>query len=563
MKDASGTIFLNASADVASFLSEAPERTWRQFSAVALLDTLLKKYVEPDGDTAQADNSALSKFLEVNENLLAAPRAAENLLDQYLLGELKNSLDRFWFKEGQSLVMGLNDLYYKGRMGPGSSLGVEGCDFYTKLCNSKLTTTSSLLYDSYRTATQIAPTVTADSEIQRSAAWGNCEVVTASKLLFVPKSNAISRTICVEPSLNMFYQLGLGSIIEDRLREVFSIDLAKQPDFNRELARRGSIDGSFATIDLSSASDSLSTGVLKEILPRSFFGWLSALRVPKTKLPDGRVVDLNMVSTMGNGFTFPLETLIFSSVVAAAYRVNGTQLLKNRGSEVGNFAVFGDDIIVETQVASKVLRLLWLLGFQPNLAKTFIEGPFRESCGSDWFKGRNVRGVYIKSLRTPQDRYVAINLLNDWSACSGIPLPRTISYLLSTVKGVYIPPFCNLDAGIHVPLSYVPVPRYNMNGSFKIQLYLAKAVRTKVGEDGRSRLDVGREPNKPGLELTFIAGHIRSGFISLRQRLVRYQKKTSIVPYWDILDANRSRGRFGFKRWEVVVSINLYTKEVF
>lgn len=561
MRASSSVLLQHVTDDLASYFSEAPEMSAKSFACNALRSSLLKKFVGEEFSSAKADSLALQKFLKVNEELLDTPRPAVTLLDQHLLGELKSSLDRFWFKQGDvPLVSGLYDLYLNGRVGPGASLGITGNDFYTKLFSSRLTTTSSLLYDSYRAACDRTP-LTSDAEKFRSEAWGTCDVVSASKLLFVPKSNVISRTICVEPSLNMFYQLGLGRIIEERLQQVFHLDLATQPDFNRELARRGSVDGSFATIDLSSASDSLSRGVLKEILPRGFYSWLVSLATPNVKLPDGRVVALKMISTMGNGFTFPLETVIFTAVVAAAYRVNGTPLLLNRGGDVGNFAVFGDDIIIETSIASKVMRLLWLLGFTPNLAKTFIEGPFRESCGSDWFEGRNVRGVYIKSLHTPQDRYVAINLLNEWSACTRIPLCETIAYLASTVKRVLVPPFEALEAGIHVPL-WLASPRFNRNGAFRYQAYKPQGRFATFGEDGRSKLDVGREPNKPGLELTFIAGYIRSGRLSLRQRLIRFQKKTLISPIWDLISAERSRGRFGYKRWEAAVSTNLACSEV-
>lgn len=545
----------------------APESNWRTASAVALRDSLLKKYIEGEKTSPLADQKALELFLKVNGELIGSPRTPETLLDQHLLGELKASLDRFWYKTAtDSLVGNLRDLFIRGRVGPGSSLGAQENDFYTKLFDCKLTTTSRLLYDTYRAGSKVTY-LHSIAEAHRAEVHGPFELVKHSKLLFVPKRNDISRTICVEPNLNMFFQLGLANIIEQRLRQVYALDLTTQPEFNRELARQGSIDGSYATIDLSSASDSLSIGVLRDILPRDFFNWLDILRTPSTKLPDGRTVQLNMISTMGNGFTFPLETLIFAAVVDSAYRVDGTVLRRNQRLErgnpeavslkVGNFAVFGDDIIVRTSVVPKVLRLLWLLGFSVNREKTFVEGPFRESCGADFFNGRFVRGVYIKTLRSQQDRYIAINLLNDWTATTGIQLCRTVQYLLESVKWVLVSPSLGLDAGLHVPLSMAK-PRMDRNGSFKLRCFFPKP--RVIYFRGRSFSGTWRKrvPNLHGLELASVAGYVRSQSISLRQRGSRYVMKGCVLPFWDRIQLTRSWRRFSFTRWETAVYLNLF-----
>jgi len=348
----------------------------------------------------------------------------------------------------------------------------------------------------------------------------------------------------------MFYQLGLGSIIERRLREVYKLDFKTQPELNSELARVGSESGRFATIDLSSASDSLSVGVLRQILPREFFAWLMCLRVPATKLPDGRLVTLNMISTMGNGFTFPLETLIFTAVVASAYRVAGIPRKR------GQWGVFGDDIIVETEVSRHVIRLLHILGFKVNTDKTFIEGPFRESCGGDFFLGHPVRGVYIKSLLTPQDRYVAINLLNDWSAMTGIPMIGTISYLLKTVRRIFTDAQYGLDQGIHAPLD-VAEPRRKASG-FLTRYFKPRTVYIEIGENMEfSTKWKGKNPNLSGLYLCFLGGYIRSSKISLRQRDIRYDVRTKWQPNWLPPGLNRSKRRFSSGRWETAVRVNL------
>lgn len=558
MKVSSNGLYQNVLLDIDKFLIDSPEKSAKQFAALALKESLLKKYLESGTTSESADSAALKLFLDTNDSLLSEPKEPLCMLDQMLMGEVKASLDRFWWRTGDSsLVSGLSEIFDKSRVGPGSSLGSPSTDFYTKLFGCKLTATSRALYEQYSIMTKRTD-LHSHAEKHRQESFGDVDIVRHSKLLFVPKRNDISRTICVEPSLNMFFQLGLADILERRLRSVYCIDLSTQPDMNRELARRGSIDSSFSTIDLSSASDSLSIGVLKAILPREMFSWLMSLRTPNTLLPDGRVVPLNMISTMGNGFTFPLQTIIFTAVVDAAYKLSSIPLVRNsRDGTPGNFAVFGDDIIVDTRCVRKVLRLLDMLGFKTNASKTFIEGPFRESCGSDWFLGHFVRGVYIKSLRTLQDRYIAINLLNDWSATTGISLRNAVQYLLRSIKWIEISPSLGLDQGLHLPLSMCH-PRRNKNGSFKLRYYSPLVRRVRI-EDGRFSGEwKDRKVNVDGLILSFINGAVRSEAITLRQSVIRYQMKTCVLPYWDRIQLSRSYRRFSFTRWETAVYLNCF-----
>jgi len=53
--------------------------------------------------------------------------------------------------------------------------------------------------------------------------------------------------------------------------------------------------------------------------------------------------------------------------------------------------VYGDDIAVRQSSALLLIETLKFCGFRTNVDKTFIHGPFRESCGADFFHGKNVR----------------------------------------------------------------------------------------------------------------------------------------------------------------------------
>lgn len=213
--------------------------------------------------------------------------------------------------------------------------------------------------------------------------------VHTGKLAFVPKNAKTDRTVVVEPWLNGVIQLAIGDYMANRL--LLSGMSVRDQTRNRVLAKRGSIDGSLATIDLSSASDTISTWLIRDILPPDWFELLNAARTSQLTV-DGVTFRQEKFSSMGNGFTFPLETLLFWAIAQCA---SGEDLV----------SVYGDDIIVETQHYEAVVELLSFLGFSPNLAKSFATGPFRESCGADFLRGIDIRPCYLKQALTGQDLF--------------------------------------------------------------------------------------------------------------------------------------------------------------
>lgn len=98
------------------------------------------------------------------------------------------------------------------------------------------------------------------------------------------------------------------------------------------------------------------------------------------------------ISSMGNGFTFVLETLLFSSLVYGVVKHHGF-----RWRDILPFiSIYGDDIVVPVDLANDVMRVLNLSGFQVNLKKSFMFGEIRESCGKDYLRGLDIRGVHIE-----------------------------------------------------------------------------------------------------------------------------------------------------------------------
>lgn len=208
-----------------------------------------------------------------------------------------------------------------------------------------------------------------------------------NKIAFVPKTVKVHRTIAVEPMLNGYLQKGVDSYLRRRLKRV-GIDLSDQTR-NQKLSLDGSrnwtSDDAYCTIDLSSASDSISIGLCRNLLPPDWFDLLNYLRSRHYSI-DGVLKPYHKFVSMGNGFCFPLESLIFASLCAATCSDLGLK---------ADFSVYGDDIIIRKAAFQPLVRLLRICGFRVNPKKTFESGPFRESCGTDWFEGEDVRPVNL------------------------------------------------------------------------------------------------------------------------------------------------------------------------
>lgn len=217
------------------------------------------------------------------------------------------------------------------------------------------------------------------------------------KLVFVPKNAKTDRSVIVEPMLNIMCQLAYGDYMSDRLRSV-GVDVSDQTR-NQSLAKLGSLTGALATLDLSNASNTLSRELVYHLLP---IDWALRLDQIRTDLVSykGKVYELEMFSSMGNGFTFQLETLIFYALAHAC------------ANEDPSTSVYGDDIIVRTEAVPLLTEVLTTCGFILNKEKSFVEGPFRESCGRDYYSGISVRPVFVKDRLSISDLYVLHNFFS-------------------------------------------------------------------------------------------------------------------------------------------------------
>jgi hypothetical protein len=233
---------------------------------------------------------------------------------------------------------------------------------------------------------------------------GELNLVRGNRFLTVPKTALTDRCIAAEPSINVFYQLALGRILRKRLKKSTTLDLDYAQDNHRRLARLSSIDNSLATIDLSNASDTVSRVLVKLLVPHTWHEYLEAFRSPFTTI-EGKCILLEKFSSMGNGYTFELETILFLAISCQIFSD-----VKQREPLIGvDVSCFGDDIIISDDLAPVLRSVLKFLGFTVNDQKSFSGSSyFRESCGADFFKGHNVRPFFCKEIPHEPQHWITV-----------------------------------------------------------------------------------------------------------------------------------------------------------
>lgn len=266
--------------------------------------------------------------------------------------------------------------------------------------------------------------------------------VTRSVITTVPKSAKTDRTINIEPTANVYMQLAIDSIIRKSLKKTWDIDINTQ-EKNRLLARIGSLTNKLVTIDLSGASDSISLSWLN-LFPEKWAKILFCLRMIEGVMPDNTVVTFNKLSAMGNGFTFAIETLIFSAMVYAVIRENGLHWSEFKDQ----ISIYGDDIIIPSRFYSDYSYLLHRLGFIENVDKTFTNGPIRESCGNDYYKGFRIDRPTIKAFPVHEyELFIIHNTLKIVGSDYGVDFRRSTAFLVSYIKQPFYGPFCEDTVG--------------------------------------------------------------------------------------------------------------------
>lgn len=275
------------------------------------------------------------------------------------------------------------------------------------------------------------------------------------RLAKVPKSWKAVRTMMPHTVCGSFYTNGLGNMYRQRLLDA-GLDISRLQQRHKMLARKFSVTRTHVTADLSSASDSFNRELLCRLLPRRWYR-ATVFGNPRYCEDNGIRVSLQSVMTMGMGHTFPLQTLLFYSLLRAVKTLLGVN---------GVISVYGDDLIYPRSMHKYVVPVFKELNFRINTDKTFVTSHFRESCGGDYYRGFDMRPFSPEDHARDLSRKTALEFY--YSLYNGLRLrwepeeiPRTLHYLLQqivTVSGVIhqVPPSYPATAGIQVDIPLQP-----------------------------------------------------------------------------------------------------------
>lgn len=300
-----------------------------------------------------------------------------------------------------------------------------------------------------------------------------------SKFTTVPKDAKTDRPIIIENQGNMLMQKAVGSMIRRRLRRV-GIDLNDQTNNQRAAGKLQN-----ATIDLSSASDSIWACMIPLLLPKPWSDVIIDLRSPAVEI-NKRIYELHKIGGMGNGFVFELETLIFYAITYAAIQCS----YENGPCRPTDILVYGDDIIVDVSHAQTVCAALETFGFTINRNKSFWSGPFRESCGYHYYNERCITPVYIKHFdETFGAWYHLYNSLNELGQRIGSDFDSELTlieaYLRKHKAFNYVPESFGLRSGIRASFDVArpkPVRRPRNRKKPWVQGYAVKHLVNKPRE---------------------------------------------------------------------------------
>lgn len=244
------------------------------------------------------------------------------------------------------------------------------------------------------------------------------------KAVSVPKSYKSSRIIAEVPAYQQFHMQGIRKLALKAISKKPLGKLMVQDDqtINQEWSRLGSVYGTYATIDLSAASDSISEYLAEQVLPDQWYKAICRFNPPVIDAYGSRVPRY-IFQTSGNGTTFILESVIFLAIALSA-----TSYCRLYDSSIVDPRVFGDDIICDDKVYDTLVDFLGLLGFKVNLSKSFSgTSRYRESCGAEWYCGLDTATKYFprkqmdvttpegqQSLIELQHRLYEFKMCDDW-----------------------------------------------------------------------------------------------------------------------------------------------------
>jgi hypothetical protein len=243
------------------------------------------------------------------------------------------------------------------------------------------------------------------------------------KVISVPKTMKTPRIIAIEPTAMQYSQQAILQLLQEEIKRSFLdsfIGLDDQTP-NQRLCRQGSAFRDLATLDLSEASDRVSSVVVSALLERHrhLHDAVFSCRSSNARLPSGDILPLAKFASMGSALCFPMEAVVFLTAIFLGIEQDLERRLTidDIKSFIGRVRVFGDDIIIPVEHVRSVIRSLSAIGLKVNEHKSFWNGSFRESCGKEYFNGWDVSVVRCRrrlpsSRRDVQEVISAVSLRN-------------------------------------------------------------------------------------------------------------------------------------------------------
>lgn len=318
-----------------------------------------------------------------------------------------------------------------------------------------------------------------------------------ARMALVPKTLKTPRLIAIEPSYRMFVQQGLLEKIEQHASSsaLWPIMGWRDQEPNRLLCLDAS-SGSHATIDLSEASDRVSLEHAAALFTNHRYIWRSVMscRSSDIELPNGEIHPLQKFASMGSALCFPIESMVFTTVVLGAIARERQENVRSTAHwAAGRVRIYGDDIIVPTEYANAVIQALEANGLKVNTNKSFWTGLFRESCGAEYYSGRDVS--YVKARRAlPVDRddtasiVSAVELRNQLYSRGWFATTHHLDTMLRKILPLHTSPVGHASMSLW-SYSAKPVTRYNTQlQRLELKTHILRAIKPVDRLDGYGAL---------------------------------------------------------------------------
>lgn len=262
------------------------------------------------------------------------------------------------------------------------------------------------------------------------------------RVISVPKDLKTPRIIAIEPVCMQYTQQAVGRWIMHMIQSSSLINGAVRftdQSVNQHMAVLSSSLRSHATLDLSEASDRVSLSGVRAMLQScpDILAAVEACRSTRAQIPSGEILTLKKFASMGSALCFPIESMYFYTIVVhAILRHKGeAPTWRNVKNVSSSIHIYGDDIIIPIDETVPVLEALHTFGCKVNVNKSYWNGKFRESCGSDAFDGIDVTPIYVREM-CPSSRRSSSGIISWISTCNQfykLGMWKTANYMKNVI----------------------------------------------------------------------------------------------------------------------------------